>query len=74
MPQLNLCNFYNVFCDVVSEWMSKENGKDHRYSKGKVEMVFPLIHLLNHTTSLYTIEAFGLFEKEFINGVRYRYK
>ena len=25
----DLCNFYNIFCDVVSEWRSKENGEDH---------------------------------------------
>jgi len=70
----DLCDFYNVFCDVVFEWRSKENGEDHRCSKGKVEMVFLSIHLLNHATSLYTIEAFGLLEKEFIDGTGYRYK
>ena len=30
----DLCDFCNVFCDVVYEWRSKENGKDHRCSKG----------------------------------------
>jgi len=29
---------------------------------------------LNHAASLYIIEAFGLFEKEFIDSAGYRYK
>jgi len=69
----DLSDFYNVFCDVLSEW-SKEKGKNHRCGKGKVEVVFPSIHLLNHAASLYAIEAFRLFKKEFIVGAGYRYK
>ena len=33
----DLCDFYNIFSDVVSKWRSKENGEDHRCSKGKVQ-------------------------------------
>ncbi|KAJ8438669.1 hypothetical protein Cgig2_031634 [Carnegiea gigantea] len=34
----NLCDFYNIFCGVVSEWREKENGQNHKCSKGNVEM------------------------------------
>ena len=57
----DLWDFDNKFCDVVFDWRSKENGEDHRCSKGKVEMVFPSIYLLNDAASVYTIEAFVLF-------------
>ena len=70
----DLYDFYNVFCNVVSEWRSKENGEDHRCSKGKTEMVFLSIDLLNHAAYVYTIKAFLLFEKEFIDGAGYKYK
>ena len=65
----DLCDFYNIFCDVVSEWRSKENGEDHRCSKGNVEMAFPSINILKHAMFVYTVEAFLMFEKEFIDGV-----
>ncbi|KAJ8419803.1 hypothetical protein Cgig2_032135 [Carnegiea gigantea] len=73
-PTANFCDFYNIFCDVVSEWRSKENGEDHRCSKGIAEMVFPSINILKHALSVYTIEAFLMFEKAFINGASYKYK
>jgi len=38
------------------------------------KMVFPSIRLLNHLTSVYTIEVFGFFDKEFIDGAGYKYK
>ncbi|KAJ8436534.1 LOW QUALITY PROTEIN: hypothetical protein Cgig2_026649 [Carnegiea gigantea] len=68
----DLCDFYNIFCDVVSK--SKENGEDHRCSKGNVEMAFPSISILKHAMSVYTVEAFLMFEKEFIDGAAYNYK
>jgi len=34
-------------------------------------MAFPLISLLKHTRSIYTIEAYRLFEKEFVKGAWY---
>jgi len=70
----NLCNFYNIFCDVVSEWRSKENGEDYRCSKGNVEMTSPYINILKHAMFVYTVEAFLMFEKEFIDGAAYNYK
>lgn len=70
----DLCDFYNIFCDVVSEWRSKENGEDNRCSKGNVEMAFPSINILKHAMSVYTVEAFLMFEKEFIDGAGYNFK
>ncbi|KAJ8435945.1 hypothetical protein Cgig2_023321 [Carnegiea gigantea] len=70
----DLCDFYNIFCDVVSEWRSKENGEDHRCSKGIAEMVFPSVNILKHALSVYTIEAFLRFEKEFIDAASHNYK
>ncbi|KAJ8437510.1 hypothetical protein Cgig2_027585 [Carnegiea gigantea] len=37
---VNLCDFYNIICGVVLEWREKENGENHKCSKGNVEMVF----------------------------------
>ncbi|KAJ8428960.1 hypothetical protein Cgig2_003291 [Carnegiea gigantea] len=54
--------------------MSEENGEDHRCSKGNVEMPFPSINILKHAMSMYTIEGFLMFKKEFIDGAAYKYK
>jgi len=69
----DLHDFYNFFCDDVSNLRSKENGEDHRYNKDNVEMVFPSIDILNHIVYVYTIETFFMFEKEFIDDVGYKY-
>jgi len=37
-------------------------------------MVFQLPHLLNHVVYVYIIEAFVLFENEFIDGAGYKYR
>ncbi|KAJ8440471.1 hypothetical protein Cgig2_013630 [Carnegiea gigantea] len=66
---VDFCDFYNIFYDVVSESRSKENGEDHRCSKGKVEMTFPSVNILKHAMSVYAVETFLMFEKEFIEGV-----
>ncbi|KAJ8420929.1 hypothetical protein Cgig2_017125 [Carnegiea gigantea] len=71
---VDLCDFYNIFCDVVSKWTSKENGEDYRCNKGNVEMAFPSVNILKHAISVYTVEAFLMFEKEFIDGAAYNYK
>ncbi|KAJ8437677.1 LOW QUALITY PROTEIN: hypothetical protein Cgig2_028615 [Carnegiea gigantea] len=68
----DLCDFYNIFYDVVSE--SKKNGEDHRYRKGNVEMAFPSINILKHAMPVYIVEAFLMFEKEFIDGAGYNFK
>jgi len=70
----DLCDFCNIFCDVVSEWMSKENGGDHKCSKGNMEMVFPSINISKHALLMHIIEAFLMFEKDFIDSATYNYK
>ena len=60
---VNLCGFYNIFCGVVSEWREKENGENHKCSKGNVEMAFLSLSLLKHARSIYTIKVYRLFEK-----------
>ena len=37
-------------------------------------MEFPSINILKHKLSVYMIEAFLMFEKEFIDGAIYNYK
>ncbi|KAJ8424456.1 hypothetical protein Cgig2_016223 [Carnegiea gigantea] len=54
--------------------LSKENGEDHICSKDTAEMVFPLVNILEHALSMYAVEAFLMFEKEFIDGASYNYK
>ncbi|KAJ8420607.1 hypothetical protein Cgig2_028634 [Carnegiea gigantea] len=70
----DLCDFYNIFCDVVSERRNKENSEDDRCSKGNIVMVFPSINILKYAMSVYMVEAFLMFEKEFIDGARYNFK
>ena len=55
----------------VSEWREKENGENHKCSKDNVEMAFPSISLLKHARSIYPMEAYRLFEKEFFKGASY---
>ena len=59
---------------MVSEWRTKENGEVHRCSKGNVEMAFSSINLVKHALSVYTIEAFLVFKKEFITGAGHYHK
>jgi len=54
----NLCDFYNIFYGVVSEWRETENGENHKCSKGNVVRAFPSITLLKHARSIYAIEAY----------------
>ena len=48
-PTTNHCEFYNIFCNVVSKLMNEKNGEDHRCRKGNAEMNFPSINILQHT-------------------------
>ena len=67
----SLCDFYNIFCSVVSEWRENKNCENHKCSKGNVEMAFPLVTLLKRARSVCTIEAYRVFEKEFVKGISY---
>ena len=37
-------------------------------------MAFPSINILKHAMSVYMVEAFLMFEKEFIDGATYNFK
>ncbi|XP_021735691.1 protein FAR1-RELATED SEQUENCE 5-like [Chenopodium quinoa] len=63
-----LCDFYQVFLDVVQEWRSKEKGRDYNTIRGNRHLAFAYIGILVHARSLYTIQAYVLFEEEFIKG------
>ncbi|XP_031099789.1 protein FAR1-RELATED SEQUENCE 5-like [Ipomoea triloba] len=63
-----LCDFYNSFVNVVSEWRSKENGEDVRCSQGLPTMALDHVKLLLHARNVYTIEVYYLFEQQYLKG------
>ncbi|XP_021721188.1 protein FAR1-RELATED SEQUENCE 7-like [Chenopodium quinoa] len=66
-----LCDFYHVFLDVISEWRSKEGGRDYNTLRGNRHLAFANVVILVHARSVYTIQAYVLFEEEFIRGTAY---
>ncbi|XP_021714881.1 protein FAR1-RELATED SEQUENCE 5-like [Chenopodium quinoa] len=68
-----LCDFYHVFLDVICEWRSKENGNDFNTLRGNRHLAFAHISILVHAKSLYTIQAYIIFEEEFIKGTAYEH-
>ncbi|XP_019184503.1 PREDICTED: protein FAR1-RELATED SEQUENCE 5-like [Ipomoea nil] len=58
-----LCDFYNSFVGVISEWRSRENGEDVRCSQGVPTMVMDNVKILLHARKIYTIEIYYLFEE-----------
>ncbi|XP_021746397.1 protein FAR1-RELATED SEQUENCE 5-like [Chenopodium quinoa] len=50
------------------EWRSKEKGRDYNTIRGNRHLAFAYIGILIHARSLYTIQAYVLFEEEFIKG------
>ncbi|XP_019166801.1 PREDICTED: protein FAR1-RELATED SEQUENCE 7-like [Ipomoea nil] len=63
-----LCDFYNSFVGVISEWRSRENGEDVRCSQGVPTMVMDNVKILLHAREIYTIEIYYLFEEQFLKG------
>ncbi|XP_019159690.1 PREDICTED: protein FAR1-RELATED SEQUENCE 5-like [Ipomoea nil] len=63
-----LCDFYNSFVGVISEWRSRENGEDVRCSQGVPTMVMDNVKILLHAREFYTIEIYYLFEEQFLKG------
>ena len=63
-----LCDFYNYFVDVVSEWRSKENGQDLRCTQGEPAMVVNDVKLLSHAKKIYTVEIYFLFEEQYMKS------
>ncbi|XP_019192724.1 PREDICTED: protein FAR1-RELATED SEQUENCE 12-like [Ipomoea nil] len=63
-----LCDFYNSFVSVVSEWRSRENGENVCCSQGLAPMAMNYVKLLSHARDIYTIEIYYLFEEQFVKG------
>ncbi|XP_031126631.1 protein FAR1-RELATED SEQUENCE 7-like [Ipomoea triloba] len=63
-----LCDFYNSFVSVISEWRSRESGEDVRCSQGLPSMAMNYVKLLSHAREVYTIEIYFLFEEQFLKG------
>ncbi|XP_019189866.1 PREDICTED: protein FAR1-RELATED SEQUENCE 5-like [Ipomoea nil] len=59
-----LCDFYNSFVGVISEWRSRENGEDVRCSQGVPTMVMDNVKILLHAREIYTI----CLKKQFLKG------
>ena len=70
----NLCDFYNIFCAVASEWRKNENGEDHRNANGISAMAFLSLDPHKHGLSVYTIEVYNIFEQEIIDGASCNYE
>ncbi|XP_019185965.1 PREDICTED: protein FAR1-RELATED SEQUENCE 1-like [Ipomoea nil] len=63
-----LCDFYNSFVGVISEWRSRENGEDVQCSQGVPTMVMDNVKIMLHAREIYTIEIYYLFEEQFLKG------
>ena len=63
-----LCDFYNYFIDVVSEWRNKENGQYLRCTQGEPTMVVNDVKLLSHARKIYTVEIYFLFAEQYMKS------
>ncbi|CAI9112575.1 OLC1v1013041C1 [Oldenlandia corymbosa var. corymbosa] len=61
--------FYEMFLDVICEWKEKENGEDFRCKEGVVDIMVARSKLLLKAREIYTIEAYLLFEEQFLKGI-----
>lgn len=69
----SLCDFYNIFGTVVSEWRSTERKDNALCWDGVPEVSIPC-NLLENAAKVYTINAFKRFEKEFMKSMSYKHK
>ena len=63
-----LCDFYNCFLDVISDWRSRENGEDFTCIRSNRHLVFANIRILEHVREIYTSQVFKIFEEEFVKS------
>ncbi|KAK9756941.1 hypothetical protein RND81_01G131500 [Saponaria officinalis] len=68
-----LCDFYEIFGTVVSDWRSHECKDNSLCWEGVPEVIVPC-SLLDFAAKYYTIGAFKHFEKEFMKGMSYKHK
>jgi len=63
-----LFDFYNIFCDVVTEWRIKEKDENVKNKDGFPEMYLPHVSILQHASKIYTNNLYKVFENEYIKG------
>ncbi|CAH9129710.1 unnamed protein product [Cuscuta epithymum] len=69
-----LCDFYHFFSESVSQWRSNEGKDQQRCWDGFPEIAIPFVGLLHKASKVYTIDAYKLFEKEFLRGMSLKYE
>lgn len=69
----SLCDFYNIFGNVVSDWRSMERKDNTLCWDGVPEVSIPC-PLLEFASKTYTIGAYKRFEKEFVRSMSYKHK
>ncbi|XP_074314503.1 protein FAR-RED ELONGATED HYPOCOTYL 3-like [Silene latifolia] len=69
----NLCDCYEIFGSVVSDWRNHECKDNSLCWQGVPELVIPC-SLLDFAAKNYTIGAFQRFQKEFTKGLSYKHK
>ncbi|KAK9669108.1 hypothetical protein RND81_13G109600 [Saponaria officinalis] len=68
-----LCDFYDIFGTVLSEWRSHERKDNSLCWEGTPEVSIPC-SLLEFGSKIYTIGAYKRFEKEFVKAMSYKHK
>ncbi|CAH9101597.1 unnamed protein product, partial [Cuscuta europaea] len=70
----SLCDFYHFFCEAVSEWRSNERSDQQRCWDGFPEISIPHLGILHKASRIYTIDAYKLFEKEFVRAMSLKHE
>jgi len=65
-----LFDFYNIFCDAVTEWRIKEKDENVKNKDRFPEMYLPHVSILQHALKIYTNNLYKVFENEYIKGER----
>ncbi|XP_074266642.1 protein FAR1-RELATED SEQUENCE 5-like [Silene latifolia] len=57
--------FFGIFETTVKRWRSEEERKEFNGIRSTPTSVYPLADLLLHASQIYTVDLFGIFEREF---------
>jgi len=63
-----LFDLYNIFCDVVIEWRTKETDENVKKKDGFLEMYLSHVSILQHALMIYTNNLYKVFENEYNKG------
>jgi len=63
-----LFDFYNIFCDVVTEWRIKEKDENAKNKDRFPEIYLPHVSILQHASKIYMNNLYKVFENEHIKG------